>query len=94
MLNFYAENTPKEDIEEIKKDLEAEDLNIPVEAIKSIQNTIQMDCMAIKARMRTWKDLERRLVKRIQFANKQMSCIKSVVGQDQQAAIDLKTDID
>ena len=55
---------------------------ISLDAIKLMQSHIQLDCLTIKARMRVWRELERKLVKRIAAATKQMQTVKSSVGHD------------
>ena len=53
-----------------------------------------MDSMEIKGRMKIWRELEKKLTKRISFAHKQMECVKTLVSQKQQAEIDIRTNFD
>ena len=50
--------------------------------------------MAIKGRMRIWRELEKKLTKRISHAHKQMECVKTLVSQKQQAEIDIRGNFD
>ena len=53
-----------------------------------------MDSMDIKGRLKIWRELEKKLSKRISYAHKQMECVKTLVSQKQQAEIDMRTDFD
>lgn len=53
-----------------------------------------MDSMEIKGRMKIWRELEKKLTKRISFAHKQMECVKTLVSQKQQAEIDIRANFD
>lgn len=39
--------------------------------------------MEIKGRMKIWRELEKKLTKRISYAHKQMECVKTLVSQKQ-----------
>ena len=49
---------------------------MPLDSIKLIQNQIQLDQLTIKARVRIWTDLEKKLKKRISYAKRQILAVK------------------
>ena len=53
-----------------------------------------MDSMEVKGRMKIWRELEKKLTKRISYAHKQMECVKTLVSQKQQAEINMRTNFD
>ena len=92
LLDYYRKN-PKDDLDLLKADLDAAG-DLPLDAIKLIQNQIQLDQLTIKARVRIWNDLEKKLKKRINYAKRQILAVKQLVSRNQQAEINLRTDFD